>query len=391
MDGSETGSGIVDLSVYKPAEYNLLVPTVKMAQSNPLYRVRVVEVQANPDPNSGDVFEVGSRREAGRYIRLYSPQKPLLERIANAAGVILHPSETRLIRRTPRYAYYVAVGAVRTASGEWVVATASKEIDLDVIEDELQIQYEEKCENAGKDAAKKYGGEWIKEAAEDREGKTYTKNRYVIAEPDRQRFIADSVRANMIQWRKNLVHRAETGAILRLIRRLLGMKSQYTQEELRHPFILARVDFSPDYRDEQVKNLAVRQGLAAMGTLYGSGAGSAAVPVATIFEGAEEAPPEVDEDEEIPPADQVGPEPTGSKGSEEPDRGNGTEEESPGEEPEEESTTPAEGKPAAQQKCQHPGCGKILSTAEIGYSARMCDGAYCMAHQKLHKKAGGAK
>lgn len=380
------GAGI-DLSVYRPEKYNLLVPTVTAVQVSPLYRIRLVEVRADPDPNGGDVFNVGSRTEKGITIKLYSPQKTLLEKIANAAGIIFHPTECCLIKRTPRYAYYKAVGARRMPSGEWSVAPGSKEIDLEVIEDELRLQYEQKAESdAGYDAGKKYKGEWHKETVKKKNGEEYEKNRFVVASEDRQRYVDDMLRSNMIQWRKNLVHRAETGAKLRVIRSLIGMKSTYTKEDLQKPFVIATVDFAPDYRDQQVKQMMVRQGMQAMGALYGGA--PASIPT-TIFENAEEVPEAPDDDvfdvtshtesapprqpENDPPADESE-EDSDDGGHEEQDTKSGS------------KTEKADDGPA---KCQHEGCGRVLSGPEKAYSQKKCDGLYCMSHQRFHPKAGG--
>lgn len=385
------GAGI-DLSVYKPEKYNLLVPTVTAVQVNPLYRIRLVEVRADPNPTGGDVFKVGSRTEKGITIELFSPQKSLLERVANAAGLIFHPTECRLVKRTPRYAYYYAVGARRTASGEWAVAPGSKEIDLDVVEDELRLQYEGKCDDAGYDAPKKYKGQWGTETKEKKSGETYEKNHYVIAPEDRQRYVEDMLRANMIQWRKNLVHRAETGAKLRVIRSLTGMKSTYTAEELKKPFVIATVDFSPDYRDQQVKNLAIRQGLQAMGTLYGGV--PATIPM-TIFEDAVELPEVPDEDDDVAHVVDATPrvDRTQSRQAQEedppPDDPQEESEDDGRQEKHTESSSKQEQKDTGPAKCQHEGCGRTVSAAEKAYSEKKCDGHYCMSHQRFHLKAGG--
>lgn len=383
------GAG-VDLASYSPEKYNILVPTTTTIQVNPLYSIRLVEVRGDPNPNGGDVFRVGSRTEDGVTIDLFSPQKPLVERLANAAGVVFHPTECRLVKRTPRYAYYTAVGARRMPSGEWSVAPGSKEIDLEVIEDEMRLQYEQKCSDAGFDASKKYKGEWVKETVRPKGKPAYDKNKYIVAPEDRERFISDMTRANMIQWRKNMVHRAETGAKLRVIRSLIGMKSTYTQNELQKPFVIATVDFAPDYRDQQVKNLAIRQGLQAMGALYGGAPTS--IPT-TVFEDAHELPEASDEVFDTAIAD-VDPAPTRSRSNpasgayaNEAQGGNsaqaqGGSQKNVDSEPEPEKTDDG------VVRCQHEGCDRVLSLPEQGYSQKKCTGMYCMTHQRFHQKVG---
>lgn len=383
---------VVDLSRYNADKYNVLVPTVQAIQVSPLYRIRVVEVKADSDPNAGDVFKVGSRydKESKGYIDLFSPQKALLERLANAAGVIFSPTECRLVRRTPRLAYYTAVGARRMPSGEWAVAPGSKEIDLDVIEDEMRLQYADKANDAGKAAAEKYKGEWVKKPVQ-KGDKTYYNDCYVIAPEDRQRYISDMVTANMIQWRKNLVHRAETGAKLRVIRSLIGMKSTYTADELAKPFVMTTVDFAPDYRDQQVKQMMIRQGMQAMGSLYGA---PAAVP-ATIWD-AEQLPEAPEEEDGIPavvhtvaeeaPAEKVSETSRPEDSGEERD---GADEGTPESGQEEKPAPNEEQEEPGPVKCEHQGCTRTLSDNEKRYSEKKCDGYYCMTHQRFHLKAGG--
>ena len=73
---------------------------------------------------------------------------------------------------------------------------------------------------------------------------------------------------NMMLLRKNAPQKALTGAILRVVRALIGMKGQYTKEELMKPFVVARVSFSPDYSDPEVRRAMLEQGLASMNNVF---------------------------------------------------------------------------------------------------------------------------
>ena len=79
-----------------------------------------------------------------------------------------------------------------------------------------------------------------------------------------------SMLVNMTLLRKTAAEKAMTGAILRVIRALIGMKGAYTMEELRKPFAVARVTFSPDYSDPAVRNAMLSQGMNAVGNMFGS-------------------------------------------------------------------------------------------------------------------------
>src|SRR5690606_20875043 len=87
-----------------------------------------------------------------------------------------------------------------------------------------------------------------------------------------EQWAKEQTRANMIQWKKNKIMRAETGAMLRVVRALLNMKMQYSPQELRKPFIIPRVDFAPDYSDPEVKRLVMEHGVRATTDLFNAAA-----------------------------------------------------------------------------------------------------------------------
>lgn len=76
---------------------NLLLPAATSVQINPFYKCSVMEVVADTAPNSGDIFSVGKvktgedRDGKAVYEEVYSPAKPLLMKLATAAGIQFHP------------------------------------------------------------------------------------------------------------------------------------------------------------------------------------------------------------------------------------------------------------------------------------------------------------
>ncbi len=271
------------LAQWDPSTANVLVPTQDIQQVSPWHAARTSIVSVSADPDSGDVFNVGSRWNAQtrQSIPLYCLAKPALMRIAAAAGIVWNWRESGAVSISRDYVCYKAVGAIRLPDGSWQPILANKEIDLEVIEDELREQYAKKADGGVSAAdARVYKGEWRK--VQDR-------NVYYLAEDEKSRYIETNVRANMIQWRKNKLMRAETGAMLRVIRAALGIKSQYTQAELQKPFIVPRIDFSPDYNDPAVRSALIEHGVQAMASLFGQSApaaalGPASAPMAAPFE-----------------------------------------------------------------------------------------------------------
>ena len=74
----------------------------------------------------------------------------------------------------------------------------------------------------------------------------------------------------MAQLRSSAPQKASTGAILRVIRSLICIKSTYTMEELKKPFAVVRASFSPDYNDPMVKQMMLQKCMQSMGNLFGA-------------------------------------------------------------------------------------------------------------------------
>lgn len=88
---------------------------------------------------------------------------------------------------------------------------------------------------------------------------------YVIADSDREKYIERSILVNMTLLRKTASEKAQTGAILRVIRALLGIKGTYSKAELEKPFVVPTVTFAPDYTDPKVRSAMLQQGMNSIG------------------------------------------------------------------------------------------------------------------------------
>lgn len=106
---------------------------------------------------------------------------------------------------------------------------------------------------------------------------------YVIADSDREKYIERSILVNMTLLRKTASEKAQTGAILRVIRALLGIKGTYSKAELEKPFVVPTVTFAPDYTDPTVRNAMLQQGMNSMGNMFG--ASSTPPAISTAFSG----------------------------------------------------------------------------------------------------------
>lgn len=261
----------------KYAGCNLLLPATTEVQLNPFYKITVMEVPVDLSENSGDVFKVGSIKigtQGGKdiYVETFSPAKPLLMKLAAAAGIQFDSERTYGTRVNQNTYKAKAVGAMRMPDGTGKVHPDEKVICLDDEEANFRIEFMDKSikgitdEKAAKAAADMFKGKWID--ATNKWGKAC--RAYVIDDCDREKYIERSVLVNMTLLRKTAPEKAMTGAMLRVIRALTGLKGQYTRAELEKPFAIPRVTFSPDYTDPEVKKLVISQGMNSIGSLFGA-------------------------------------------------------------------------------------------------------------------------
>lgn len=260
---------------------NLLIPAATSVQINPFYKCTVMEVMADTSQNSGDIFKVGNTKigEDGKgkaiYADVFSPAKPLLMKLATAAGIQFHPEYTTVVRENQNTYVGKAYGAVRLPDGTFKTHAETKRICLDDEEAKYRLEFMDKSImgikdwRAAKAASEMFKGEW-KEDPENTNQWGKPERYYVIADCDREKYIDRSMLVNMTLLRKTASEKAQTGAILRVIRALLGIKGTYVLEELKKPFAVPSVNFSPDYSDATVRQAMLQQGMSSMGNMFGA-------------------------------------------------------------------------------------------------------------------------
>ena len=266
----------------KYAGCNLLMPMSVSAQMSPFYKVTVMQVQADTSDNSGDIFKVGSTKIGKTWENVYSPAKPLLMKIAAAAGIQFDPAHTggEYVNGDKNVYRGRAYGAMKEPDGTWKTHADEKIINLHDAEDNYQLEFMDKClkgitdEKQAKAAADMFQGEW--KPSKNKYGEQV--NAFFVAKQDQQQYIERGILVNMTLLRKTMCEKALTGAILRTIRALTGLKGTYTKEELKKPFAIPRVTFSPDYNDPQIREAFLKQGINSTTELFGS-APAAAAPV----------------------------------------------------------------------------------------------------------------
>lgn len=272
---------------------NLLIPAATSVQINPFYKCTVMEVVPDTSDNSGDIFKVGNtkvgedRNGNAVYVDVFSLAKPLLMKLATAAGIQFHPEYTTVTRENANTYVGKAYGAVRLPDGTFKTHAETKRICLDDEEAKYRLEFMDKSImgirdwKAAKSAADMFKGEWHEDPEKLNKWNKPEKY-YVIADCDREKYIERSILVNMTLLRKTASEKAQTGAILRVIRALLGIKGTYQLQELKKPFAVPTVTSSPDYSDANVRQAMLQQGMSSMGNMFGAtSAPPAALPFAT--------------------------------------------------------------------------------------------------------------
>ena len=272
---------------------NLLIPAATSVQINPFYKCTVMEVVPDTSDNSGDIFKVGNtkvgedRNGNAVYVDVFPLAKPLLMKLATAAGIQFHPEYTTVTRENANTYVGKAYGAVRLPDGTFKTHAETKRICLDDEEAKYRLEFMDKSImgirdwKAAKSAADMFKGEWHEDPEKLNKWNKPEKY-YVIADCDREKYIERSILVNMTLLRKTASEKAQTGAILRVIRALLGIKGTYQLQELKKPFAVPTVTFSPDYSDANVRQAMLQQGMSSMGNMFGAtSAPPAALPFAT--------------------------------------------------------------------------------------------------------------
>ena len=244
----------IDLS-----KVTLLMPTQTFGQIIGEYDKVILEViKINPDPESGDVYEVAKGK-------LALSKRPL-GMISSALGIIWDPVTTGIVESVDRKSRAKATGALRMPNGEWIPTTEEKTVDLDAIEEEQRIKQEEYADEG-----------CIVKWETSKNGK-----KYPIHEPwsnhggeaAKQAYIDREIRKAVLPYRKFKDERANTGAKERVIKWLVDLKNTYTSEELSKPIAFPRIvtDTSKLLADPVTRQIAIDKMTGAVRSIFGRGA-----------------------------------------------------------------------------------------------------------------------
>lgn len=236
-----------------------------------------------PEGTSVAISAVIVNVEAETYPIPGSPARGLakvaLDKIASASGVSWDPQQSRRLDdgRDPRYCHYRAVGHLRDFDG--TTRTLVGEREVDVREDSPQVEaIIERCIRKVKAEA--------------------AREKRPISDRDADRIGREAATNQVRELRLHVLSHAETKARLRAIR-TLGIRTSYSTDELRKPFVVAKLAWTGRTNDPALRReFALAQQRAMLGAnaaLYGQ---SPNAPAALPQHSAGYAPPPVGQSRE---------------------------------------------------------------------------------------------
>lgn len=241
----------------------LLLPAIPLtADVGRGFKVEASVVQLSADKDAGDVFKVGSKKVGSNWIDTYGYTKAALTKLAQQAGI---QYDTQRIddRRDPDVCAFKCHAIMRTASGEMVHCTASKEFRFT---EYAEVRWQEMLA-----------------------ANTKADSRYKKSESD----LREAWSAETLQMRKHMHAQTETKAMLRVIRAMLSIKGGLTAEQVAKPKVVLR--FVPDTNDPDMRQALLQRGTDAGSVLY---APQRSESMAEVVNATRELMPPADEDEE---------------------------------------------------------------------------------------------
>lgn len=221
---------------------NLMLPTQTFGDILGKYDKVSIEL-VSVDADSKDVFSL----KKGEYTL---GKRPLMA-ISNALGLLWDPKNTGIIERTEMYSRAKATAVMRKPNGEFIPFTDEKTVDVSVFEREQRLE------------AKK-GKRYWNEHKGGRGGWDYKP-----WENDEERDC--EIEKAIIQALKFKDEKAMTGAMERVIRKIIAIKDVYTKDELSKPLAFPRItlDASKMLDDPNLRQAAIDKMTGSTKSIFG--------------------------------------------------------------------------------------------------------------------------
>lgn len=242
------GTDIVkEIEKYKKEGAHMLLQTENVMDHTRAVKPMLEAVHLSSDPENRDVYSDGDSKP-----KKFRLAKNGLMKLSIAAGVIWHPTLSGRVDNGHDRQYYAhrVIGAIRRPDGTLYPLNGQYDLDFEVEEEKKKLEYDKK--------RRKWEG--------DAQAKWFTRK----SDTEKDEYISDCIRRDVIQKRQYKAQLCESGAYNRVVRGILpGLKNAYTAKELENPFVIVRYIHVPDYSDPEVQRRLVDASIQATLGVFG--------------------------------------------------------------------------------------------------------------------------
>jgi hypothetical protein len=217
--------------------WNLLLPTTNIGGLSEFHKPVTDKVTLSPDPKENDVYP-GTAVDDVPYFRIHAQG---LHKLSLCAGIQWDPMQCR---RTDDgsdrdYVSYAVLGGIRKADGTMLWVPGNSDIDMEVEEEEI------------------FAGHYKRA------------NTWKKAQDQKDAYVRDATKKDLLYKRKHKLKLVETGAMNRVVRKILALKPQYSKEELLKPFLVIRIVLQPNFSDREFRQRMMDASIQAITGIYG--------------------------------------------------------------------------------------------------------------------------
>lgn len=217
--------------------WNLLLPTTNIGGLSEFHKPVTDKVTLSPDPKDKDVYP-GTSVENVPHFRIHAQG---LHKLSLCAGIQWDPMQCR---RTDNgsdrdYVSWAVLGGIRKADGTMLWIPGNYDLDMEVIEEEIFTGHFTRASSWKKDQAQK------------------------------DAYVRDATKKDLLYKRKHKLALCETGAMNRVVRKILALKPQYSREELLKPFLVIRIVLQPNFNDREFRQRMMDASIQAITGIYG--------------------------------------------------------------------------------------------------------------------------
>ena len=238
---------------------NIVTAVANIQSSSPFHSVSEVEVLISANPDDREVYPQGSIRTGNGYDKTFSLSYVALSKLMNAAGIRESANQRIDDRKHPHICHWQFSAVWTQPDSTELRYSGDYELDLrdfiDVGEGRrvMAARFEKAFQDERQSVVAK---RFTQETGSLKYDALTAKcdQLYAKLDDDGKREVDELAEAKalryVVQMRQFIVQRAQTGAMERVIRKMLNLKSQYTAAELKLPFRVPRSRFDWDRLDK---------------------------------------------------------------------------------------------------------------------------------------------